>query len=56
MAAVLKKEEWDLVSFRVEPATVHAIAQAMRRQGITSRPEWLTAAVEKALAEQGMIL
>lgn len=51
---MLKKEEWDLVSFRVEPATCHAIAQAMRRQGITRRPEWLTAAVEAALVAQGV--
>lgn len=56
MAETLKKEEWDLVSFRVHPATTHAIAQLLKKTGV-SRPIWLAAAVERALAaaaDQGL--
>ncbi|MER8816306.1 hypothetical protein [Mesorhizobium sp. M0965] len=49
---MLKKEEWPLVSFRLHPDTCHAIAQSMRRQNIQSRPDWLSAAILKALADQ----
>lgn len=49
---MLKKEEWDLVSFRLHPDTCHAVARAMKQKGIVSRPQWLSAAVEKALADQ----
>ncbi|MER8991055.1 hypothetical protein [Mesorhizobium sp. M0678] len=48
----MKKENWPLVSFRLHPDTCHAVAQAMRRQGIKSRPEWLIAAITRELAEQ----
>ncbi|MER8528259.1 hypothetical protein [Mesorhizobium sp. M1272] len=51
MSGALKKEEWDLVSFRLHPAICHAVAQALKKAGV-SRPVWLTAAVEKALADQ----
>lgn len=47
-----KSDEWPLVAVKLNPILLPRIAAVMRRQGIASRPQWLTAAVEAALADQ----
>ncbi|WP_287241190.1 hypothetical protein [Mesorhizobium sp.] len=49
---MVKSDEYPLVSLRLRPDLLPRIANAMKRQNLTSRPAWLTAVIEAALVEQ----
>ena len=48
----LAKEDWPMLAAKVHPDLLYRIARVMKKQAVTSRPTWLIAVLEKALAEQ----